>query len=138
MRNIENKKAWRKTPEQREKSRIRHAKYIKTDKYKAWKKKYDLEYSSRPETKEKIKAQHLKRKFGITLEDYQQMFDKQSGLCAICGRPNSINKLLAVDHNHKTGKIRALLCHGCNLAIGHAREDEGILIKMIEYLKQHR
>ena len=70
---------------------------------------------------------------------YNQLFNKQSGRCAICGiHQNDINKKLAVDHNHLTGKVRGLLCSKCNMAIGLLGVDiEGItpLKKSINYIK---
>lgn len=59
---------------------------------------------------EKLRDKHLKSKYGITFEEYKEMFDKQAGLCAICGLPETNGKSLAVDHCHITGKVRALLC----------------------------
>ena len=78
---------------------------------------------------------------GITLEQYDALLIAQDSSCAICGLHASKNaggRPLHVDHNHTTGKLRALLCAGCNLAIGHAREDIGTLSKMITYLEKHR
>ena len=70
---------------------------------------------------------------------YNQLFNKQYGCCAICGiHQNDINKKLAVDHNHLTGKVRGLLCSKCNMAIGLLGVDvEGItpLKKSINYIK---
>ena len=55
--------------------------------------------------------------YGITVEQYGQMFEKQNGLCKICGEPG-ISRRLAVDHCHKTGKVRGLLCWKCNMCLG--------------------
>lgn len=67
----------------------------------------------------------------ITEEQYFQMIKRQNGLCAICQiQP----KKLCVDHNHKTGQVRELLCQQCNLAIGNVKEDFEILKRMVEYL----
>jgi len=67
----------------------------------------------------------LKHKYGITLEQYNAMLSKQSGVCMICGKINNrINyktgkpERLVVDHEHDTGMVRGLLCHRCNLAVG--------------------
>jgi hypothetical protein len=79
-------------------------------------------------------AYRLKDKYGLTITEYDEMIARQDGVCAICGSDNN-GKRLHVDHDHKTGKIRKLLCHGCNVAIGHAKEDVGILEKIIGYLK---
>ncbi len=59
----------------------------------------------------------LKKNFGITLEDYDRMFAEQKGLCKICGG-DTPNKRLAIDHDHKTGKVRGLLCLRCNTKLG--------------------
>jgi hypothetical protein len=56
---------------------------------------------------------------GITLADYEAMLARQGGGCATCGRKPESGKNLHVDHDHQTGKIRGLLCIGCNLAIGY-------------------
>ena len=61
---------------------------------------------------------HLKTMYNMTLEQYDELFDEQNGCCAICGLPES-NHRLCVDHDHKTGKIRGLLCHNCNKGLGH-------------------
>ena len=92
----------------------------------------------------KYKNSQLKTIFGITLEEYELLLEKQNGVCAICG--NSVvdihnkktgkKRKLAVDHSHKTGKIRGLLCGRCNRAIGMAEESPTILKKMINYLKE--
>ena len=84
----------------------------------------------------------LKKNFGITPEDYQQLLDKQNGVCAICGLPERkvdyrSKRLLplAVDHCHTTKKIRGLLCADCNRAIGMLKDDVTILESAISYLK---
>jgi hypothetical protein len=83
----------------------------------------------------------LKTKFGITLEQYEEILDGQNGVCAICEREedgflHGVRKNLAVDHCHGTGEVRGLLCSRCNGAIGHFREEVGILEKAILYLKK--
>jgi hypothetical protein len=73
---------------------------------------------------------------GITLEQYDEMFLKQEGKCAICGTHQSKLKLtLAVDHNHITNKVRGLLCNTCNRGIGYLHDDIELLQKSIDYLK---
>lgn len=78
----------------------------------------------------------LKYKFGITLDDYNAMLEKQNGGCAICSGTNKTKKL-AVDHDHTTGKVRALLCDKCNRGIGLFDENQDRLYKVIEYLREH-
>ena len=87
------------------------------------------------------RTSRLTRKYGITVEEYDKMFYLQQGCCAICGNPET-NLLhgqprrLAVDHNHSTGEVRALLCTKCNALLGYADEDSEILSKAIEYLER--
>ena len=62
----------------------------------------------------------IKRKYGITQKQYIEMWKKQEGKCALCGE--SSDKYLDIDHDHKTGDIRGLLCRGCNLMLDEAIE----------------
>ena len=81
----------------------------------------------------------LKKKYGLTLANYNELFEKQKGCCAICGTHQwEITQALCVDHNHLTGEIRGLLCLGCNLGLGHFKESRGIFIKAIQYLGKHK
>ena len=77
----------------------------------------------------------LKRRYGITLEDYDALFIKQGGCCAICGKtPAEQGRILAVDHCHSTGKVRGLLCTVCNMGIGHLGDSASRVRKALEYL----
>lgn len=66
----------------------------------------------------------LRTRYGITPERYDEMLAEQNNRCAICGgtdvRGTGAN--LSVDHNHRTGEVRGLLCQPCNLALGHLEE----------------
>lgn len=75
------------------------------------------------------------RQYGITNEDYQSLLDKQKGRCAICST-NDLGKFrhFCVDHCHKTGKVRGLLCHTCNRALGLFKDDPSLLRKAGQYL----
>lgn len=80
----------------------------------------------------------LRRAHGISLETFEEMSAAQQGLCAICHKPElSRHGHLNVDHDHQTGKIRGLLCNGCNGALGLVFDDPAILRAMIRYLEQH-
>lgn len=84
---------------------------------------------------EKMKNAALKKHYGITLEFYEKLYEKQEGKCAICGVKETIlNRKLAVDHDHDTGKIRGLLCTNCNSILGYADDNIIILEKVIKYL----
>lgn len=83
----------------------------------------------------------LRKRYGITLEKYTAMLSSQNNSCFICkGQESSLRKngkpyRLAVDHCHKTGKVRALLCFKCNAALGAANDSIVILNGMISYLR---
>jgi len=90
------------------------------------------------------KARQLKRFHNITLEDYNLMFLQQNGVCAICGKEETIKNTkynkpldLAVDHDHKTNKIRGLLCACCNKALGMFYDNVLLLNSAIAYLEKH-
>ena len=85
---------------------------------------------------EKSHAWMLK-KYGLTLEDYKRMLESQNGQCAICGIDKGYPKSgrrFAVDHDHETGKVRALLCGNCNTGISHFKHDPDLMEKAIDYL----
>ncbi len=78
----------------------------------------------------------LKRQYNITPIDYDAMYEEQEGCCAICfTHQSSMKYRLHVDHDHKTGKVRGLLCKNCNLALGNFQDSVELLAKAIEYLK---
>lgn len=79
----------------------------------------------------------LKRKYGITLEQYDELFEKQGGRCAVCDRhQDEFKTSLAVDHSHKTRRIRGLLCIGCNYRLVAKHEDACLLRKVAAYIEQ--
>jgi len=75
-------------------------------------------------------------KYGLTLEAFNTMREKQNYRCLLCFIHESECRLgtLCVDHNHETLKVRGLLCHSCNAVLGHAKESVPMLKRMIEYL----
>jgi len=88
-----------------------------------------------------ITTAYLRRSYGITYHDYVLMLKKQNGRCAICAGEGFImgkhHKLkLVVDHCHKTGKVRGLLCHNCNRALGLLQDNAAILRKAAEYVSE--
>lgn len=76
----------------------------------------------------------LKRLYDITLKDYVKIFDQQNGVCAICLQKCKTKKSLSVDHDHKTGKVRGLLCNRCNRAIGMFQDNPDILDRAKRYI----
>lgn len=92
----------------------------------------NLKYRRKPEIKAKYEEYRLKVRYGITTAEYWDLVAEQNGVCAICGNPNG--KKLHVDHDHKTNKVRGLLCGNCNKGIGLFKDDITLLDKAIKYL----
>ncbi len=86
---------------------------------------------------EQRREQKLMARYGITLAEYEEMFMRQFGLCAICGRPPKNGKPLHVDHCHKTGLLRELICMHCNSLLGYADDNSAVLKRAIKYLERH-
>lgn len=78
---------------------------------------------------------NLRITYGISINEYDALFTTQKGCCAICEKHQvELTRRLHVDHDHKTGKIRGLLCHYCNTSLGGFKEDSAMMKKAIEYL----
>ena len=91
-----------------------------------------------PEGRRKNRAGYLWRKYGITLEEYEDRLEAQGGVCGICGRPPTARIALHVDHEHTTGRIRGLLCFRCNNALGDFDDDHDRLVAALVYLGPRR
>jgi hypothetical protein len=103
----------------------------------------DVILADRKENWAKYKSIELKSNFGITYDEYSTMLQNQNGVCAICFQPETTKsrtkgkiRLLAVDHNHVTGKVRGLLCSGCNQAIGLLKDDPLRGDSLAKYLRE--
>jgi hypothetical protein len=97
----------------------------------------------RPCDPNKAKDRMLRFQFGIDLDSYNRMFREQNGVCAVCGQAEYVTvrktgavRALAVDHCHKTNKIRGLLCALCNRAAGAVKDDPTIATRLAAYLSQ--
>ena len=102
-----------------------------------YQKKYKDEH--RPVIQERDRNYKYKNKYGITLEEYNEMWDEQEGYCAICNEHEDETKSirLVVDHNHETDEVRGLLCNNCNCAIGLLKDSALVLESAAAYL-EHR
>lgn len=103
--------------------------------YKRWRKAHP----------ERNRSRYRKYRYGLSYQEFVAMYHKQKGLCACCGTklkldlPKHDLKLSpCVDHNHKTGKVRSLLCNDCNAGIGCFKESVKRLMAAIRYLNFHR
>lgn len=84
----------------------------------------------------KTRENKLKTRYGISLEEYDAMFVRQSGVCAICKCPEGYGPLV-VDHSHRTTYVRKLLCRACNIGLGCFKDSPELMAKAIEYLKDN-
>ena len=80
----------------------------------------------------------LLRVYGITLEEWYEIYDSQNGVCAICKQECKTRKSLSVDHDHETGDIRGLLCNRCNRGLGLFRDDPEVLKNATRYLQSNK
>lgn len=86
-------------------------------------------------TPEQARDSRLRRTYGITLDDYDEMLMAQGSGCAICGKaPDKNGRRLCVDHNHNTGRVRGLLCDGCNKALGNLQDSPELCRLAAQYL----
>lgn len=116
--------------------RLYNIEYRKVHRDRIRKKKQEY-YTAKPEVQKSI---YLRLKYNLTIEQYTSMLETQNHKCASCGSDSVEHdryKNLCVDHCHKSGKVRGLLCHPCNTAIGAARENTKRLEACASYLKKH-
>lgn len=78
----------------------------------------------------------------FSLKQYNEMFEKQNGVCAICKGKETRNRdgvvyRLHIDHDHESGTVRGLLCHHCNAGIGHFRDNVEFMLEAIQYLRDN-
>jgi DNA-directed RNA polymerase subunit RPC12/RpoP len=87
-------------------------------------------------TTDEKRSRHLKTKYRLTLDDYNALLIRQGYVCAICGQDDN-GRELSVDHCHSTNKVRGLLCHNCNVGIGHFKDNQNLLLLAIDYLRKY-
>jgi hypothetical protein len=131
-------KEWRRQNSAALNEKIREDRKNNPEKYREW------ERNKRYKDVEKSRYLDVLKKHKITSSDYENMFNSQDGVCAICNKEEvrlsrngvTITRLV-IDHCHSTNKIRGLLCHLCNTAIGKFKDNIELLQAAIRYLKEH-
>lgn len=89
--------------------------------------------------KKKTRKYKLASRYGISVEQYEDMLKEQDNSCKICGKHEDEElHSLAVDHCHDTGKVRSLLCMSCNTGLGLFKDNKELLIKAQDYLEKHK
>ena len=122
-----------------------HKRSSNPDKYNSWCKSCKTSARRKrrehtPDCKVKAKQYYLKRWYGLTTEQYNNMYKSQKGLCKICSCEITISDIgkkgikVHVDHCHSTGRVRGLLCTKCNTLLGMANDNITILANAIKYL----
>jgi len=135
-----------------------HARYLRDkEKINLQAKKYRLENKEKLDIKskewkiknpDKVKKYqritNLRREFNLEVEDYNKMYKEQNGKCFLCGEPETFYHpkhkkilMLSVDHCHKNGKIRKLLCRKCNNGLGLLKDSPELLRKAADYIESH-
>lgn len=120
------------------KARVKHAIWLQNNPnyVKDYNRKYRQEHQE--ESRDKARRHMYKKKYGITPEEKNWMLVNQDNRCIICNTKYPAHKSgWCVDHDHKTGKIRSILCYSCNLVIGFAKEQSTILRMAAKYLDYH-
>lgn len=96
------------------------------------------------ENKKTIQASNhlsrIKNRYGLSKSEYETKLKEQNNECAICYSKNGTSRWpnLSIDHDHSTRKVRGLLCHTCNSALGMFRENKDVLINAIKYLERYK
>jgi hypothetical protein len=137
-----NKERWKTDAAYRKRRRAYHTAWRKQNKqhvldyYRAYAPKW--RDKNRKNLKLKRRADHLQRQYGMSEVDYQARLAAQGGVCAICKttKPGGTHRVFMVDHDHKTGAIRGLLCAACNRGLGFFKDDPNYLAAAVVYLKE--
>jgi hypothetical protein len=82
---------------------------------------------------DKMRAQDLRELYGLSPHDFAAILHAQGDVCAICKKPNPD----CVDHCHKSGRVRGVLCRVCNIGLGQFRDDPALLLKAADYVEEH-
>ena len=95
------------------------------------------EYDRKPERRLAARERRLRKNYTLTITEFNELLTSQNKRCAICSslKAGGKNNQWAVDHDHKTGLVRGILCHKCNRGLGHFDDDVKLLVNAIEYLK---
>lgn len=147
MKNPDKYKAWSKAFKDKNIEKIRESgrEYQKRKRYEDIEASRTKEAEYREKNKERIYQSYVSKKYGLSKDETEKFFLKHGDKCTICGMPetrmsSSGNKVsrLCIDHCHDTGKVRGLLCHRCNHALGCVGDSIEVLKKAIKYLMEYR
>jgi hypothetical protein len=124
----------RSRPDVRERERQSQVRYESSERGKARRIAYNYEYERRPERRKRKREVTLFKKFGITLDQVNEIRSRQQNKCGICASDNPTH----IDHCHSTGVVRGILCHHCNLGLGNFKDSTSRMGKAIEYINKYK
>jgi Recombination endonuclease VII len=124
-----------------------YKRYYKKNREKIRKRRKKARKQNLEHSKYRQRENFIKRTYGITTLEYERILKLQNNKCAICGSDSDVRVVgttgrkkkfrLAIDHDHETGKVRALLCNKCNMFVGHIENNKELLPVVLKYLKDH-
>jgi len=105
-------------------------------KYYEWNKEQRKDYAKKYNKvhREEIRKYRVSHKYGLTLLEFNSLLSKQGYKCAICDKPLENRRDIHIDHDHKKGKVRGILCRSCNTGIGLLKDDPDIIYKAYNYI----
>ena len=95
-----------------------------------------LERDKLPRNRQRNKELRRARKYGVDAEEYAARLANQGYGCAICSTQLSNDKQQHLDHDHETGRTRGILCHACNVGLGHFKDSTELLKRALQYLER--
>lgn len=146
-RDTEARRRWKEANPERDREAHRRWAAANPNYYREWyrKNKESVKKSAKkwrdthPESMLKTKrTQHLRRKYNMSLEDFEALWVAQKGLCAMCNAPMRRGRGAHVEHNHATGKVRGLTHPKCNTIIGYLENSPMAIQQGLRYLEQHK
>ena len=136
--NARRRERLRTDPVFREKNRLRAAAaYAKHSQDPEWRQKQNLKKKEKRTPEIRLK-ELLRSRYKLSREEFDEMVARQNGLCAICGQvPGGAQHRLSIDHCHKTGKVRELLCRYCNHLVSILEDKQDLVLKASMYITRH-
>lgn len=97
---------------------------------------YERQRAYKRANPDKVKCGQLRAKYGITLQQWREMFEAQNSKCLICKTTEPSGRGWHTDHDHKTGEVRGILCNHCNVGLGSFKDNPELLIEASNYLRR--